>query len=232
MLMRNDIKLFASGTLLVLAVAPAAFSPGLVVHVIIETEQPGTPASPMMHGVFFEDINYGADGGLYAELVQNRSFEHRESLFSWATVNRDAAGAWTVESADPLHADNPYYLQLDVRAPGKGFGIANYGFGGIAVKQGENYLFSVRARAGAAFKGALAATIEDETGQALGQCKIEGLTGQWKKFEGTIKSSSAGSHARLVVLATTEGRVDLDVISLFPENTWKQRRNGLRADLV
>jgi alpha-N-arabinofuranosidase len=218
--------------LLALAFAVASFSAEPAARLTIDAAQPGPRVSPMMHGVFFEDINYGADGGLYAELVQNRSFEHQESLFAWATVSREADGSMAVESADPLNANNPHYLRLNIRAPGKGFGVANYGFGGIAVKQSENYRFSVRARADAAFKGALAAIVEDETGQAIGQCKIEGLTDQWKKFEGIINSSYSATHARLLVLATANGRVDLDVVSLFPEKTWKQRRNGARADLA
>jgi alpha-L-arabinofuranosidase len=232
MLMWNTFRLNVLVVLFAFIFAAPSFSPKPEMRLTIDAGQTGPQVSPMMHGVFFEDINYGADGGLYAELVQNRSFEHLESLYSWAAVSRGAVGTMTVESADPLDANNPHYLRLNVRTPGKGFGAANYGFGGIAVKQSENYLFSVRARADAWFKGALAAVIEDETGQALGQCKIEGLTGPWKKFDGTIRSSSASSHARLVVLASAEGRVDLDVVSLFPENTWKRRRNGLRADLV
>ena len=205
------------------------------VRIAIETSEPGHAVSPMLHGIFFEDINYGADGGLYAELVQNRSFEHTESLYSWGTVNRGSTGEVTVESAEPLNAKNPHYLRLVVRNPGKGFGIANYGFGGIALKQGENYFFSVHARADAAFtdaNGTLHAVLEDETGRPLGECKLEKLGAAWQPLEGTIKCTATTAQARLVVLANAAGRVDLDVVSLFPEHTFKNRRNGLRADLA
>jgi alpha-L-arabinofuranosidase len=210
----------------------AAWSAEPAVTLTIDTAHPGHAVSPLLHGVFFEDINYGADGGLYAELVQNRSFEHAEHLYAWSTVDRGGDGTVTIETADPLNAKNPHYLRLDVKDAGQGFGVANYGFGGIAVRPHENYLFSVRARADAAFHGILRAVVEDETGRPLGECRLEGLTEQWREFDGVIPSSGAADHARLVVLATAPGRVDLDVVSLFPENTWKHRRNGLRADLV
>jgi alpha-L-arabinofuranosidase len=228
----NPTKFASVAGLLAMSVITSDLAADPVVRLIIDAASPGHAVSPMLHGVFFEDINYGADGGLYAELVQNRSFEHAEHLYAWGTVNREGEGTVTVESADPLNSNNPHYVRLAVQNPGKGFGVANYGFGGIVVRADENYLFSVRARSDAAFKGALRARLEDETGRPLGEYTIEGLNGQWQKFEGVIKSSGSATHARLVVLATAPGRVDLDVVSLFPENTWKQRRNGLRADLV
>jgi len=225
-------KLTGLAGLAALIMTPCVLAADAKVRLIVDADKSGHAVSPTLHGVFFEDINYGADGGLYAELVQNRSFEHKESLYAWGTVSRDGDGSVSVETTDPLNANNPHYLRLTVRTPGKGFGMANYGYGGIAVKQGENYLFSVRARAAGTYDGALRAVIEDETGRPLGECKIEGLSGRWQKFEGTLRSSGTALHARLVVLATVPGQVDLDVVSLFPENTWKQRRNGLRADLV
>ena len=225
-------KLAGLAGLVALILTSGALAADATVRLIVDAGKPGHAVSPLLHGIFFEDINYGADGGLYAELIQNRSFEHKESLYAWGTVSRDGDGTVSIETTDPLNTNNPHYLRLAVRTPGNGFGVANYGFGGIAVKAGENYLFAVRARADAAFKGALRAVVEDETGRPLGECKIDGLSGQWQKFEGTIKSSGTALHARLVVLATAAGQVDLDVVSLFPEKTWKQRRNGLRADLV
>src|SRR3954468_19038648 len=97
------------------------------VRVTVDVTQPGHAVSPMLHGLFFEDINYGADGGLYAELVQNRSFEHAESLFAWSTVSRGADGTVSLETDSPLNPKNPHYLRLDVRDVGKGFGVANSG---------------------------------------------------------------------------------------------------------
>lgn len=221
---------FSTG-LFLSAAAPAALAAdsALSAHITVDVAHPGHAVSPLLHGIFFEDINYGADGGLYAELVQNRSFEHDDSLFSWAGVRRGGAGGtMTVETENPLNAKNPHYVRLAVTAPGKGFGLANTGFGGIALKANENYFFSVRARGDAPLK----AVLEDETGRPLGECTLAAPGPQWKELEGTIRIPAAALHARLVVLATAAGRADLDVVSLFPEHTWKNRRNGLRADLV
>lgn len=200
------------------------------VKVTVDLRQPGHAVSPLLHGVFFEDINFGADGGLYAELVQNRSFEHDEHLYAWGTVNRGGSGDVTIEQDAALNSKNPHYARLAIREAGKGFGLANYGYGGIAIKAGENYLVSLRARGERDAK--LTAMLEDDAGRALGSAMLEGLGAEWKKFEGTIKAASNAANARLVVLASTPGRIDLDVVSLFPEHTFKDRRNGLRADLV
>lgn len=200
------------------------------VKVSVDVGQPGHAVSPLLHGVFFEDINYAADGGLYAELVQNRSFEHADPFVAWGTVNRGGDGQVTIETADALNAKNPRYARLTVRDAGKGFGLANYGFGGIPIKAGDEYFVSVRARGTP--NSALLVALEDETGRTLGMVKLEGIKTSWKKLELSIKASGPATDARLVVLATAPGRTDLDVISLFPKNTFNQRRNGLRADIA
>lgn len=203
--------------------------------IVVDVGRPAHAVSPMLHGVFFEDINYGADGGLYAELVQNRSFEHAEHWYAWATVNRDGDGDVTLETAQPLNARNPHYARLVVREPGKAFGVANHGFGGIAIRAGETYLVSLRARGSvqpAANRPALQAVLEDETGRPLGAARFDGVAADWNKLEGTIKASGPAAHAQLVVLVGGPGQVDLDVVSLFPEKTFHHRRNGVRADLA
>lgn len=182
-----------------------------------------------MHGLFFEDINYGADGGLYAELVQNRSFEHRESMFAWTPVHPAGQGSVAIASEAPLNSKNPHYIRVKAPVTGAKIGLANSGFDGIAVKQGDKYLFSIRARG--TVKG-LRARLEDEKGQAIGECSINGLGEKWKQFDGSFKAAATTPRARLIVTVTGPGQADLDVVSLFPENTYKKRRNGLRADLV
>jgi alpha-L-arabinofuranosidase len=186
----------------------------------------------MLHGIFFEDINYGADGGLYAELVQNRSFEHRDRLYAWGTVDRGGDGDVAIATDRPLNPQNPHFARLTIREAGAGFGLANYGFGGMALKAGETYLFSVRARAARGYSGGLVAAIEDETGRVLGQARISAVSAEWGMLEASIPCAETALHARLVVLGTAPGQVDLDVVSLFPSHTWRGRRNGLRADLV
>lgn len=200
------------------------------VRVIIDTDHPSHTVSPTLHGIFFEDINYGADGGLYAELVQNRSFEHREHEFAWGTVSRNAQGTLTIGTENPLNRKNPHYAHLDVREPGDGFGLANYGYGGITLRSGEKYWVSLRARSDKA--AGLRIVLEDDTGRSLGKAEFGELSADWKSYETTVTASGNASAGRLVVLATTAGRTDIDVVSLFPEATFQHRRNGLRADLA
>jgi len=201
-------------------------------RIVVEMDDPGIEVSPVMHGVFFEDINYGADGGLYAELVQNRSFEDRDPLHAWSTVNRSAQAGARAETQGALNFNNPGFLRLDIRDAGDGFGVANSGFGGMAVNEGERYLFSIHARSDMGSRGSLRVLLENEQGEGIGECRIRRLGDEWQQYQSTLTSRETATNARLIVLATDEGRVDLDMISLFPENTWKQRRNGLRADLV
>jgi alpha-L-arabinofuranosidase len=216
--------------------AGLALAAEVPVRVRVDLARPTHAVSPLLHGIFFEDINYAADGGLYAELVQNRSFEHAEGLFAWGTVNRGGAGEVTLETAEPLNGKNPRYARLRVREPGKGFGLANYGFGGMAFRAGEDYLVAVRARSSASGAApaltSLTAILEDETGRPLGTCALAGISGAWGKVEGTIRAGSPTAHGRLVLLAGAAGEVDVDVVSVFPVHTFKQRRNGLRADLA
>lgn len=217
--------------LFVLAWSAVAISRADVpVRIRVDLGHPGHAVSPLLHGIFFEDINYGADGGLYAELVQNRSFEHAESLFAWGTVSRKAKGAITIESESPLNGKNPRYARLEVQEPGDGFGLANYGYTGIPLRSGESYFVSIRARSTSGV--ALRAVLEDQTGRVLSTADLGPLTPDWRKYEATLVPSETTAHGRLVVLATGIGKTDIDVVSLFPEATFHHRRNGLRADLA
>ena len=115
--------------------------------IVIETDKPGPKINPAMWGIFFEDINFGADGGLYAELVKNRSFEFPSPLMGWSKIERSgAASTLTVLEQNPLAPSNPHYLRVKVDAPGEGTGISNEGFRGIGVSQGAVYKFSAFAR--------------------------------------------------------------------------------------
>ena len=230
-----------------LAAEPAAT---LTIH----ADKPGPAIPPTIHGIFFEDINYAGDGGLYAELVQNRSFEHADALFAWSPVKRTGAAAEiTVETDEPLNPANTHFLRLNVHTAGQGFGIANMGWGGdmklpadtfthpsdandklrfIPVKKGANYLFSIYVRGDESFQHGLRIALEDDAGAVLAEGRIVSITNQWKKYSCTLTSAATTDHARLVVLATSPGRVDLDMVSLFPQRTFKNRPNGLRPDLA
>jgi alpha-L-arabinofuranosidase len=204
------------------------------VRVTVQVDNPGLAVPPTLHGLFFEDINYGADGGLYAELVQNRSFEDREPFYAWSEVaNAGAKGRLTVESESPLNANNLHFLRIYVVDPGNtGYGAVNVGFDGIVLHAGDDYLFSVYARRRAGDSAALHVTLEDGNGRALAATDITGIGSTWKKFEAKLASTASVTNARLVVLASQPGVVDVDMVSLFPEQTFHGRRNGLRADLA
>ena len=128
---------------------------------------------------------------------------------------------------------NSHFLRLKVAEAGKGFGITNEGFRGIGVEKGADYNFSVRARrVGAGAPAVLRVELLDADGKNLGQTKVSGITGGWKKYTATLRATGTEAKARLQILTDSNGTLDLDAISLFPKDTWKNRENGLRADLV
>jgi alpha-L-arabinofuranosidase len=197
--------------------------------ITVQSNQPQHPVQPSMWGVFFEDINYAADGGLYAELVQNRSFEHRDKLYSWSEVKRGGWGTRQIVGEHGVHPNNPNFLRLKVTR--SGYGVMNSGFDGIAVKDGGKYWFAAHLRAGD-FTGELIVRLEDEAGLSLGETRIKKFGADWKRHEVTLSSKATTPKARLVLLATAPGTLDLDVVSLFPKDTFKGRRKGLRKDLA
>ena len=203
-------------------------------RIVVRTDQPRRPVPSTLHGLFFEDINYGADGGLYAELVQNRSFEDRDPLYAWSEVaHAGARGRLTVESESPLNTNNLHFLRIQVDHSGDGgYGAVNAGFDGIPLRAGDNYSFSVYARRQAGDAAELRIALQGGSGRTLAATNIMNLGSAWKKFEVKLASRASVSNARLVVQATRPGSVDVDMVSLFPEKTFKGRPNGLRADLA
>jgi alpha-L-arabinofuranosidase len=204
----------------------------------VDFAHPGAAISPEMFGVFFEDINFGADGGLYPERVKNRSFEFDKPLMGWHQIltmmekgtageNSDK-GEMDVLTENPLHATNPHYLHVRVYQPGYGF--YNTGFRGIGVEKDAEYRFSVYART----RGprSIRATLTDPNGHEIGSGKLEGFGDHWKKYETVIRANATEQHAQLNIFVDEKGSLDLDMISLFPLDTWKNRPNGLRKDLV
>jgi alpha-N-arabinofuranosidase len=214
-------------------------------NITVQVDKPGGDISPTMFGVFFEDINFGADGGLYPERVKNRSFEFPEPLMAWKQIGRgDAKGTVTVLDENPINAVNSHYMHIEVEQPGQGFGAMNEGFRGIGVQRGAAYTLSLYARnvehtqrAGNTRRVernpvALRIELEDESGSSLGKGRIVGLTPTWKKYSITLLPSATGLKAHLNLLAEGRGAIDVDMVSLFPKGTWKNRENGLRSDLV
>ena len=200
---------------------------GDAVQVTVQADRTGAKISPTLYGIFFEDINFGADGGLYAELVKNRSFEFPTAMMGWSEVRKGAAtGTATVLDQDPFNTVGPHYLRLTATSAGDGYGVVNEGFSGMGVRQGETYLFSVIARGDK--KAVLRVELVTANGQVLAKSTVKNLNAAWSRESVTLRPTATEAHARLQVLLETPGHVDLDMVSLFPKKTW----NGLRADLV
>ena len=194
--------------------------------------------SDLLMGIFFEDINYSADGGLYAELIQNRDFEYdpsdREgdknwnSTHSWKLEGENAT--FTISTSDPIHPNNPHYAVLKTNQPGAA--LTNTGFDGIALKAGEKYDFSLFARIPEGSKsGKLLVRLVDADGTVQGETTVTVSSRSWKTYKAVL-TAKASADTRLELRPQSAGEIELDMISLFPQNTFKGRKNGLRPDLA
>lgn len=193
----------------------------------------GTPVanvSSTMWGIFFEDINFGADGGLYAELVKNRSFEFPLPMTGWEVTGSD--GHMLTSLYSPHNEMNPRYLTLVLEKSSTQYGIINEGFRGIGFREGIEYRFSVMARASSSDGVNLTVSFRDENGKVFSSSETKISGGDWKKYNIVIKCNSTVEKGSLGLLFSGTGRIDIDMVSLFPGDTWKGRENGLRKDLV
>jgi len=221
----------------IIAVLAAFYVEGQSSRTVIRVDaaHPGAAISPGMFGVFFEDINFGADGGLYPELVKNRSFEFSEPLTGWREIlavdNKGVAnpkGELDIRTENPLNSSNPHYLRI--RAYDPGYALSNSGFRGMGVQGGAEYRFSAYVRSEG--PRVLRATITDEHGHEIGSGALTGFGGTWKRYETVIRGSGTTQHGQLNLFLDESGVVDVDMVSLFPVDTWMHRPNGLRKDLV
>jgi alpha-L-arabinofuranosidase len=194
--------------------------------------------SDMLIGIFFEDISYAADGGLYAELVQNRDFEYQLGDRNFRDTTWTPKKSWAVEgnttfdirTDDPIHPNNTYYAALDIAETGAK--LINEGWDGIPVEKDKIYDFSLFARIPDNGKGSVLIRLRNENGMVVGESRIKKIEGTWKKHTALIKASETSANAKLEIVPEFTGIIDLDMISLFPQHTFKNRKNGLRADLA
>lgn len=198
----------------------------------VELDKPGVALNRNMWGIFFEDVNFGADGGLYAELVKNRGFEFPDPLMGWFRLQpKGATCAITVRDEAPAFAKNPHYIRIESAAGNRPVGLANEGFRGMGVKAGEAYNFSAQVRA-VAGKPRLRLELYSALGERLAEATIEDFPQDWQRRTTALHPKMTDAKARLHVLVEGAGTLDLDMISLFPEKIWKNRPGGLRADMV
>ncbi len=197
------------------------------------------PISEHLIGIFFEDINYAADGGLYAELIQNRDFEYSakdgsregwDNGYAWSVRQLEGASPVTIASENPLHENNPHYAVLQVEP---GITLQNDGFDGISLKKGERYDFSLFARLPENSKGGkILVRLLDQEGKEVAQSAVHVSSKEWKQQRTVLVANADVRAAVLSLEPKLTGTVHLDMISLFPQNTFKGRKNGLRADLA
>jgi alpha-L-arabinofuranosidase len=194
-----------------------------------------------LFGIFFEDISYAADGGLYAELVQNRSFEYSatdkkewHSMTAWEYMTTGYGyGNISVETTLPINVNNPHYAVLTVENAGQeGIGLINSGFDGIVVKAGERYNFSLFAKQLSAQAVPLSVQLRNRKGTILSEAKLNVDSKEWHKYSVALTATERYDTAVIAVIATASGKLAIDMISLFPQQTFKGHSNGLRADLA
>jgi alpha-L-arabinofuranosidase len=229
----------------------------------IDATTPGVQVSPTLYGIFFEEINRAGDGGLYAEMLQNRSFEDAHIPLAWELDTSDQSRAsWSVTRDTPLNDRNPSSLKVQVESIGEAgrVTVTNRGFlgtprnfresdadyaarfavaveqqkgngHGIALRSGAEYLVSLHARAGSAM-AAITIALESSAGEVLASSRIHPLSAEWQKHELTLTPSSDATDAALIIIFDQAGTYHLDMISLFPRDTFNSRRNGMRKDLA
>ncbi|HEV2478039.1 MAG TPA: alpha-L-arabinofuranosidase C-terminal domain-containing protein [Puia sp.] len=237
-------------------------------QLVVDAGKPGAAIRPTMWGIFFEDINMAADGGLYAELIKNRSFEFNMPLMGWkehTTVPVD--GTILVLNRSAESPDNPRFIRV-THTTGNPYGLSNEGFRGMGIKKDETYHFSVWARPRSGTPLTLHLQLQTPEGKVIGETRLPlppanvtnpanitnpanvtdpanatnpanaagdppaAFPAPWQHDTVSFTASATEPHAQLYIGFEGQGSVDLDMLSLFPQHTWKQRPGGLRADLV
>ncbi|HET7287497.1 MAG TPA: carbohydrate binding domain-containing protein, partial [Pyrinomonadaceae bacterium] len=199
----------------------------------MQVDKPGAKIPKTLFGLFFEDINFGADGGLYPERVKNRSFEFPNPMMGWKQLDRDdkKGQLYVFDHGSANDVPNSHYLRIKSSGSGQGFGVTNEGFRGIGVQERAEYTFSIRARRVDGSPVALRVEVEDGE-RLVGETEVTGFTNVWKTYTATLRPSSTSTKAHLNLMLQGNGTVDIDLVSLYPKDTWQNRPNGLRADLV
>ena len=194
------------------------------------------PIQPTMYGIFFEDINFAADGGLYAEMIKNRSFEFTIPMMGWSQPNSDRH-SYNNESGYALPVKyfegegNLNFLRVQVKNA-KGYELHNEGFRGMGIKEGDTYRFTFDAKQMEGAVSAVKAELLDEEGNTIAEASIPVSGSEWSNYKAEIVPNKTVMKGSLKLTFEGTGELGLDMISLFPTDTWNGRENGLRKDLV
>lgn len=256
--MRNRYET-ATASLLTFTVMLALLAPGLRAGstITVQVNEKGARISPTQYGIFYEEIERAGDGGLYAEMIENRSFEeYRNGSAFDACLNAglmpvmddpknirawelSGAGRMTLDQSKPLNENNPTALKISFTGetalrnagflpPGKTSGLGV----GLACWQREPLNLSFYARRGDDFSGPIQAVLETKDGATIAQATVDGVGTNWQQFKAVLTPDRTDTTARLRLSVAGQGALWLDMVSLFPEKTYRNRPNGLRADLV
>lgn len=198
----------------------------------IQLNKPQAEIKPTMWGVFFEDINFAADGGLYAELIKNRSFEFYKPTMGWEKLKMNGGSGEIFILSRSEKPDNPRFARLTSHVEEGMFGLSNEGFRGLPVRENMEYRFSLFARNLGESPVKLIIQLLDSEGNIVGKASLENFTSDWKIHKTYLKSSKTDAKGKINILIQGKGTLDVDMVSLFPKDTWKGRENGMRSDIV
>ncbi len=203
-------------------------------NVSIQVNQPGAVVSSNLFGIFFEEINFAGEGGLYAEMVRDRAFYDPTNPDYWTLVTQGTAtGTMTVDSTTPLNTNILNSLKLTMTSGAGSVGAANGGYWGMNLKSGATYYLNFYAMSANGFSGPILAQLENAAGTTVyAQASFSGLTGAWQKFSASLIPNATDTNAQLVLSISQPATIWLDVVSLFPAATFNNRTNGLRLDLA
>ncbi len=207
-------------------------------RISVQVDKPGHRIPATLWGIFFEDINCSVDGGVYAEMVRNRSLENSDKPEYWKLVTKGTGKGETSVSlenpmnSDPLSERNQRSLRLSVANTDASnpVGVANEGYWGMALQQGAAYELSFNARCADGFTGPVTIELQKPDGTVCARETMTGLKSDWKAFHATLSSDATEPNAHLVLSVSSPGTVWFDMVSLFPKQTWKN--SGLRPDLM
>jgi alpha-L-arabinofuranosidase len=203
--------------------------------ITVEVNKPGHSISPTLFGIFFEDINLSADGGIYPELVRNRSFEDADTLQNWKFVSANGKSTASISTADvqarpPLPPLSPFNRKsLCMKVDGS-FTLENNGYWGMNIIQGNSYSFKAAVRSTEGYNASLTVKLVGSEGKELASEQIKGFGILWTYYTSTLTASGSESKAHLEISGEGNGTLYMDMISLLPDQTWKN--HGLRIDLA
>ena len=231
---RRSLRFLAGALLAVALFASLSARAQSAATVTIQADQPGATISSNLFGIFFEEINFAGEGGIYAELVRNRSFDNSANADYWTLIAQGtAAGQMSVDTSLPLNPNNLRSLKLTMQSGSGSVGTGNSGFWGMSLQSGATYDLNFYAAGSNGFTGPVSARLESSDGSSVhAQTSFNGLTTNWQHFAASLVSSGTDTNARIVLSISNAGAIWLDMVSLFPRATFHNRTNGMKLELA